>query len=216
MREIKYGFICEDDAHEIFLRSFLDQLPVYLKTNTKFSKSTAHEVRFKYSNFKIKRVVSQVMYHYPEAALTAIGINEVNIFFVGIDYDEERDVDAFEEEAAKLVEELKDIGPSNRKTEAALKDYQERVIFMFPVKSVEHWLWYLKEHPKGKLEAKGNHEAKKAILGEDKDKRGRNAGKAVSELCQNMDIAYLFKASKSFAHFYNQLDKYIKRVSVKE
>jgi hypothetical protein len=199
MRELKYGYFGEDEAHRIFLANYLEQLVKYL--------GKSEELNFEFDqmfSYKFRgRNKSEVDARFAEAAQEGFIEYQQDIFFVG------RDLDAFQRNEFKdkitsMQSQLRD-------------DFKEKTFLMIPVQCIEHWLWYMKikvESPSltknESLESKPNREAKVALYGNPKVSNEKS-NPIVEEFSKMLDFEYLESRSESFNAFHSRVKKFIEK-----
>ena len=197
MRELKYGYYGEDEAHRIFLINYLEQLLNYL--------GKSEEVTFNFDEFftyKFKgRNKSEVDARFAEAAQEGFIEYQQDLFFVGRDMDTHLG-NIFKDKITSMQSQLRD-------------DFKDKTFLMIPVQCIEHWLWYMKikvEKPSStkneSLESKPNREAKIALYGSAKVSN-KISIPIVEKYSKLLDIDYLLSRSESFMKFHNQVKDFI-------
>ncbi len=197
MKILKYGYFGEDEAHRIFLASYLEQLVKYLdkleELNFEFDQIFTY--RFKAT----KR--SEVDARFAEAVQEGFIDYQHDIFFVGRDLDTFHS-NEFKNKVTSMKSQLRD-------------DFKEKTFLMIPVQCIEHWLWYMKikiENPSStkneSLESKPRGEAKIALYGSPKVSNEKS-NPIVKELSKVLDFEYLESRSESFRVFHNRVKDFI-------
>lgn len=198
MSKIVYTHFCEDAAMRIFLEKSLAQLPSHLNVDVTFEHRINPSIPFPSNREEVES-------KFAEAAIKVFQDKEVNLFFVGMDYDD-ADRKRFDAEYKK----------HNSKLSA---NHQPKTVIMLPVQAIEHWLCYLKQKtddPSGTknipLEGKERKKAKIEIYGAPKVSVSKGTP-IVQELTEKIDFDWLRNRSYSFNHFYRQLESLLKPTS---
>ncbi len=192
IKEIKYGLICEDDAHKLFLHKFLSV--AFDSINFLFN----YDFFFRYRANNKKNVLKQIGI----IGYDAFENYQLNLLFVGLDYDD-LDRKKFNENIEKLYEIIK------------IKD---KTIIFFPVQAIEHWLLYLKYKKKNpqstkniSFENKSRKDAKKEIYSSLRPSSQRINEKIDEYLDNDDNLKWLASRSESFRNFQITLNNFIKR-----
>jgi hypothetical protein len=193
MRILKYGYLGEDDAQKIFLKNYLATLC-----------SNREDFRFEFDEYFLIEAqgISDVERRFVEAVQVGISVHQQDIFFIGIDLDDqnyEKLQPLFEKMKAKLDKKLR-----------------SKTCIFIPIQAIEHWLWYLKvkkENPNSNknepFEKQPRPRAKEVVYG---SKRPSNevSNPIVNALSENLAIAWLESRSASFSHFHQQVTTFLK------
>lgn len=186
MTEFKYGILCEDTAHRVFVQhslsciaqsindtytiSVLDKLPVEAN-----SKSEVDNYCHRFSS-----EVFRQMYR-ADFLVICRDIDSI-------------DVKVYRKKEAELAGKLHHTA-------------KNRSILCLPVQCIEHWLLYLKQHQEEPLltknesvETKPRRDAKFLVYGRTKINK-ELCHEVVSSHCSDMDITWLESRSKSFLEF---------------
>jgi len=188
MKQIKYGFHGEDDAHKIFLHNYLQQFD---QDDVLFDRDDEFCEKFRAGNKK------QVDTKFAFVAREGLSKYQHDIFFVG------RDIDSHQANQFKIRQ--------NHFTKERIKN----LILMLPVQCVEHWLWLLKhrrENPQStkniSFENYHNDRAKIEVYGQ-KDPPNELSNPIVYSLSSSLDVSWLESRSDSFKHFHNQVVQFL-------
>lgn len=196
MKTLKYGYFGEDNAQQLFLENYLSQLPIYLKLTEKV-------VFEKDEYFKLKgENKPNVLKLFAEAAQKGLAYYQQDVFFVGVDSDDD--------EHGKLHSQM---------TKKLFPAFKHQTFIFIPVQCIEHWLLYLKfkkEHPQSNknetFERIARPEAKKRMYGFPRPVASKQA-EIVITFTQNMDIEWLQARSESFSHFHSQVINFLEKVA---
>jgi len=200
MKILKYGYFGEDNAQQIFLENYLAQLTIYLN----FADKIAFE---RDGNFRLKgHDRPNVLKIFSEAIQIGLSHYQQDIFFVGVDLDNES-----MDEHGKLFVQMID---------KVIADHKNRTFIFIPVQCIEHWLLYLKykkEHPHSNknesYERVARPDAKKRMYGFPRPVADKQA-KIIAEFTQNMEIEWLQNHSGSFQHFHSQVIDFLKKADL--
>lgn len=191
MRQIKYGFYGEDDAHKIFLHNYLQQIN---NETVSFERDEEFCDRFRANNKK------QVDTKFAFVAREGLSNYQHDIFFVG------RDIDSHQKEQFNI-----------RRKHFADENIQNLVL-MLPVQCIEHWIWHLKHHQDNPRSTKNvslhmhpNKVAKREVYGYD-DPPNAISNPIVDNLSSKFDVNWLESRSDSFRHFHYQVKTFINRL----
>ncbi len=195
MKKLVFTHFCEDIAMRIFLEKALDQLPKHIGADVKFEHRENRRI-------PIPANREEVESKFAEAAIKVFQDREVNLFIVGMDYDDS-DRKRFEEKHAYFKNQLS-------------SNHQPNTLILLPVQAIEHWLCYLKQKtddPQGtrnvSLEGKERRQAKIEIYGSPKVSVPK-CTEAVNKLTESIDFDWLRNRSHSFNHFYRQIEPIMK------
>ncbi len=182
MSRVLYGFFGEDRGQRAFLAAYL----LHCGSATPFEAVPYFGKAFGPMNNKV------VDRRCGDACREAfvLGYPALDWLFVG------RDVDSYEPARAEyLREQLRASVPEK---------WQSRTLLMLPVQCVEHWLWYLAQHPsRATLERKPNDQAKDAVYAEQKSRAD-----ILRDLLATLSperIDWLAGVSESFRDFHTQV-----------
>ncbi len=187
MRQLKYGFYGEDDAHKLFLQNYLS----HFVDTVLFERDNAFCEKFRANNKK------QVDTKFATVARTGIGWYQHEVFFVVRDVDSLHSSE-FDERYAHFAKEKID-----------------KLLIALPIQCIEHWLWYLK-HKKDNpaltknisLESQPRKKVKFILYGHE-DPPNELSNPIVDELSKSFDASWLEQRSNSFKHFHNQVKVFI-------
>jgi hypothetical protein len=187
MKQLKYGFYGEDDAHKIFLHNYLK----HFADTIIFERDDDFCNRFRANGRK------QVDTKFAYVAREGLAKHQHKVFFVG------RDVDSYLD------------AQFNQRLDHFRKERIENLLVMLPIQCVEHWLWYLKRKKDNpaltkniSLESQLRDKAKFEVYGEE-EPPNRVSNPIVDELSKRFDIPWLESRSDSFKHFHNQVIEFL-------
>ncbi|MCX6213288.1 hypothetical protein [Spirosoma sp.] len=190
MKQLKYGFYGEDDAHKIFLQNYLSH---FVET-VFFERDEVFCEKFRATNRK------QVDTKFAIVARTGLGWYQHEAFFVV------RDVDS--------------LHPSefDERYTHFLKEKIDKLLIALPVQCIEHWLWYLK-HKKDNpdltknisLESQPRKKVKFILYGYE-DPPNEISNPIVNGLSKSFDASWLEQRSESFKHFHSQVKAFINKL----
>ncbi len=182
MREMKYGLLCEDDAHREFLRMALSFLAA---DSTNFEEVKTH------IQAKNKREVDR---NFAKACSVAFVTYNVDVFFVV------RDVDSVNDVNFSVLYTMFHGGLT--------EPHRHRSVIVLPVQCIEHWLWYLKHYNENPtmmknipLETRTRNDAKKEVYGHIKTSIAKQKP-IIQELMRTADLKKLSHHSASFRKFH--------------
>jgi len=194
MKKVTFAHFCEDVSQRVFLENALKQFPAQNKAAIEFILNEEFVWTFK------PRTKAEVLDNYSDASIKAFAKYKVDVFFIGMDYDD-WDQSAYKEKHLELGDVLD-------------KSIRTKTIIFLPIQAVEHWLCYLKQkidNPQTtKLilqEGKNRRAAKDEIYGTTRPSSSLSETK-VNELTTPIDFGWLCNHSKSFNHFYKQLEAF--------
>lgn len=197
MKTLKYGYFGEDNAQQIFLENYLSQLPIYLTIGDKITFEKDEYFKLKGEN------KPNVLKLFAEAAQRGLAYYQQDVFFVGVDSDDE--------DHGKLYSQMVD---------KLFPAFKHRTFIFIPVQCIEHWLLYLKfkkEHPNSNknevYERVARPDAKERMYGSRRTVADKQA-KIVAEFTQNMEIEWLKNRSDSFRHFHSQVIEFLKKADL--
>jgi hypothetical protein len=194
MKILKYGYFGEDNAQQIFLENYLTQLPDYLNLQgiIAFEKDATFKL--------IGKDKPTVLKLFAEAVQKGLAHYQQDVFFVGIDSDDD--------EHGKLHSQM---------VQKLFPAFRHQTFIFIPVQCIEHWLLYLKykkEHPNSNknevYERVARPDAKERMYGSRRTV-AVNQAKVVAKFTQNMEIEWLGNRSDSFRHFHFQLIDFLKK-----
>ena len=187
MKQFKYGFYGEDDAHKIFLHNYLSQFA----DSAVFERDDEFCGRFRAGGKK------QVDTKFAYVAREGFGYYQHDVFFVG------RDIDSHQPDQFHL--RLKHFE----------KERIQNLLVMPPVQCIEHWLLYLKyksDNPTStknvSFENQPRKRAKFDIYG-DEDPPNEVSNPIVDSLSRKFDVSWLGQRSDSFKHFHKQVTTFL-------
>ncbi|NOX47080.1 MAG: hypothetical protein GXO89_08900 [Chlorobi bacterium] len=194
MKIVNYSLLCEDVAHETFIK---DLLPHFinisgLEINLGFNKDFFYKYKCRNSKDVLKR--------YVKASIDAIDRFEIDLLLIGIDYDD-RDRGRFSNEIEKLYSGI-------------VQKVREKSVIFFPVQAIEHWLLliqYRYQNPNSTKNVSNDFEkiqrknAKIDLYGARRPLK-ETQRKIVSEMVNQINIDWLKTRSQSFNRFYSDLN----------
>ncbi|UFH55669.1 hypothetical protein [Spirosoma sp. KNUC1025] len=183
MKQFKYGFYGEDDAHKIFLHNYLSHFADVVT----FERDEEFCEKFRANNKK------QVDTKFAVVARTGFGWYQHQVFFVV------RDVDSLQQQEFEA-----------RHAHFA-KEQINKLLVALPVQCIEHWLLYLK-HKKDNpastknisLESQPRKKVKFSLYGYE-DPPNEISNPIVDDLSRRFDLDWLETRSESFKHFHKQV-----------
>ena len=187
MKQLKYGFYGEDDAHKIFLHNYLN----HFVDTVVFERDDDFCAQFRANNKK------QVDTKFAIVARTGLGWYNHEVFFVI------RDVDSLQQ------------AEFDKRYNHFAEEQIDKLLIALPVQCIEHWLWYLK-HKKDNpaltknisLESQPRKKVKFVLYGYE-DPPNELSNPIVDELSKSFDIDWLLQRSDSFKHFHNQVKAFL-------
>ena len=195
--KIKYDLICEDFPQKYFLERFLEKYKN--ENNDDFDFVSVN------SDFS-SRAKKKVIKSYADAAILAFSSKNIDIFFIGTDYDDHNRNEYFvkrKELQDKITDKIRD-----------------NCVVFFPVQAIETWLWYIKNYNsnanvrKGQLEKKNRNEAKIAVWG-----TKRTTDEMVKRNLDDNQLQYKFswlcQKSESFNDFFISFEKTLDKLKKK-
>ncbi len=193
MKRLNYSMICEDIAHQTFIKAFLPEFLKHsnLSLNIEFNEDFFY--RFKSRNSK------DVLKRYANASIVAFCDYDIDLLLIGVDYDD-RDRGRFDKEIGKLYNEID-------------KKLRNRSVIFFPVQAIEHWLLFIQyqiQNPgltkniSGNIEGIPRKEAKIDFFGESFISK-EDQKRKIFEIVGQVDINKLISHSQSFRRFCNDL-----------
>lgn len=184
MKQLYYSLICEDIAHETFIKALL---PLFLEQEGTVFFNQEFFKRFKSVNSK------GVLKKYSDASIVAFRDYNIDLLLIGIDYDD-RDRKYFEKEIELLYGKITE------------KIRNKNVIF-FPVQAIEHWLMYIKYHDENPKSTKNvsfenisRKDAKTKVYEEAKTTE-KDRERIVNDIVGKIDLKWLISRSNSFKRF---------------
>lgn len=188
MRTITYSIICEDEAHKLFIQSFLLQFSEII--NFQFNYLFYKKLLCTNSKQVLHKMVQAVDYSF----LHTQGFY-VDVLFIGIDYDD-RDRTKFTHEINTLYNKLNDKG-------------RQKAVIFFPVQAIEHWFLLIKQKKDNPTSTKNIATTIEKI--DRKAAKTKLYNKALiqnSTLIKNVVLSinadWLSSQSVSFNHFYSK------------
>lgn len=187
MKQLKYGFYGEDDAHKIFLHNYLG----HFASAVIFERDEAFCQKFRANNKK------QVDTKFAVVARTGLNWYQQQVFFIV------RDVDSIQD------------NEFDERYEHFAKQQIDKLLIALPVQCIEYWLLYLK-HKKDNpaltknisLELQPRKKVKLILYGYE-DPPNEISNPIVDGLSQRFDIDWLESRSESFRHFHNQVKDFL-------
>lgn len=184
MKQFKYGFYGEDDAHKIFLQNYLRH----------FDSDAVAFVRDDYFCGRFQaRGKKMVDKNFAFVAREGLVNYQHDVFFVGRDIDSHQDAQF------------------RQRHDYFVKEGIRNLLLMLPVQCVEHWLWLLKYRQENPASTKNvsfhmhpNKKAKLEVYGEE-DPPNQVSNPIVETLTASFDISWLESRSESFRHFHKQV-----------
>lgn len=181
-----YSYLCEDISQATFLKCFLNEHAPKLELHPNF--------HYRYKAASSADVLK--MMH--PASIAAFAQHQIELLFIGIDYDD-RDRSKFKTELKALYQKLPE-------------QSQKQSIIFFPVQAIEYWLIILKRRKEKSPESRGHRveklnrdEAKNEIFPEYSTRQIRE--KVVKDIMKDADFDWLQHNSESFLSFYNDLGR---------
>lgn len=201
MRKLIYSLLCEDVAHETFIKVFL---PHYVKAagleiGLDFNDGFFYKYRCRNSKDVLKKYVN--------ASIDAIDTFEIDLILIGVDYDD-RDRKIFNKELENLYSVL-------------FPKVRGRSIVFFPVQAIEHWLLmvqYKMAHPKSTKNISNNIEKTQRNIAKVDLYGARRPSKdvqrtIVSDVVNRINIDWLKTRSQSFRRFNSDLNKFFTQIN---
>lgn len=183
--------ICEDRAHQDFLRIILSQ---FANQDVEFIKVNTH-IKAENDNQVDKRFVNACKVSFIDKRY------KVNMFFVC------RDADTHIENGFKLKYSKFDTGLKGQ--------YRDRCVIMLPVQCIEHWLLYIKYHTEDSqlnishsLETILKNDVKQQVYGSNLPYEKKRL--IVEELMKTANLEKLQNQSHSFNKFHNEFTSVLK------
>lgn len=193
----KYVMYCEDQPQRLFLKKILSVLPTFNNFNVSFEHLETEKLGFQKGKYN-RKVILNTYKNQSEIILEKF--YDINLFFVGLDYDDisNKNFDIFYTELTK--ENLKN----------------KKIIFFIPLQCIEHWYYFIKtqENPSTKtdnVEKTPRDEVKKLVYGNIKDKQSHEV--ICKEILTQLDIDFLKQKSHSFNKFVTILTNYLKTLN---
>jgi len=194
MRNIIYSLICEDDAQKIFIDGLIER---YDNKNIEFTfNNIFYRTLFCRGNKEVKAKLPQAANY---SFLHQKGFY-CDIVFVGLDYDD-RERSNFNNELEKIYEKVNIHARS-------------KVIILFPVQAIEHWLILLKarlEKPSNtkniaaEVEAINRSSAKTQLY----PNRKQPKNQIIDPIIREGDFDWLASISVSFRAFHAKLNTFL-------
>ncbi len=199
MKRIEYGILGEDEAHKVFIENFFKNLKteILFELNSEFN-----------SNIQVKKSSGSDILLKRLGSLSSIAFSYYNISLLVIITDADTiDQNVINEKELKIKNNV------SRYTENNSKEF----LICIPIKSIEHWLWYVKVSSSNtnyahQLESKDNKTAKEEIYNNSKyySKKHR---KIIEDLTNQFSIDQLRNSSLSFSKFYKSVEDFVKSCS---
>ncbi|MDB5239404.1 MAG: hypothetical protein JWP57_29 [Spirosoma sp.] len=187
MKQLKYGFYGEDDAHKIFLHNYLS----HFANELVFVRDDAFCWKFR------ARTKKEVDDKFAEVAQRGLIWYQQQVFFVV------RDVDSIQENEFTIR--------YSHFAEVRI----DKLLVALPVQCIEHWLWYLKQKKENpsltkniSLESQPRKKAKFEVYGFE-DPPNELSNPIVDDLSKQFDISWLESRSGSFKHFHSQVKIFV-------
>lgn len=202
MNKIVYGILGEDEAHKVFIENFFKNF----KTELRFELNLQFN-----SNIRIKKSIGRNLFVTKIKSLASLAFSYYNISLLII----VTDADTLDQRVIN-EKELEIKNNISRYTENTLREY----IICILVKSIEHWLWYIKVSSDNinyahQLEPKDNKVAKEEIYNNPKYYSLKHK-KIIEDLTSNFSIDQLRNSSQSFSKFYNSVEEFISKAIEKK
>jgi hypothetical protein len=193
---LNYSLLCEDVAHETFIKYLLPHFIDIsgLEIDLGFNEDFFYKYRCRNSKDVLKK--------YVKASIDATDRFEIDLLFIGIDYDD-RDRSRFSNEIEKLYSGI-------------VQKVREKSVIFFPVQAIEHWLLliqYKYQNPNStknisnEIEKLQRKSAKVQLFGARRltkvDQKNR-----IEEIVKQINIDWLKTRSQSFNRFYIDLNKF--------
>ncbi|MFT6961056.1 MAG: CRISPR/Cas system-associated endoribonuclease Cas2 [Flammeovirgaceae bacterium] len=200
MTKVNYTLLAEGIPEELVIPEILKQINQELNLNCQFKRSS---LNVKYSSKPSKsKVLSNL-----EKFVQDSKANKEALFIVGVDLDTS---DFGGELREKQIRTLK-------KGVKQSVGNSEGCIFFVPVQAFDYWLAYQnyriskeKKPANNSLEGKDKKAIKKIVYGDKQAKK--NIENACRKIIANWDLQELQQQSKSFKHFYQQIDSFLQSV----
>lgn len=183
-KTLKYVIYCEDSPQRLFLRKVLERFE-----NFKYKDE-------EYLSFQKKTLRESVIKEtYKNLYITTINNHfDIDIFFVGIDYDNHSN--------DKFNEYYKDLIKKN--------EINEKLVFFIPLQCIEYWYYFTKTgFIDSKIETKLREELKDLIYENAKSKNAKDI--ICLKILENFDYKLLKTQSNSFNRFITYLESYISK-----
>ena len=200
MRGYDYGILGEDEAHKVFIENFFKNL----KSELSF------ELNYKFnSNIQIKKSIGSDSLIKQIKSLSGLAFSyyEISLLIVVTDADTiDQKVISEKETTIKNL-----INPFTEKS-------SKKFLICIPVKSIEHWLWYIKVSSSNvnyahQLESQDNKTAKETIYN-NKKYYSKKHKKEIENLTKNFSIHHLRNSSQSFSKFYQSVEDLIQELEI--
>ena len=196
MKSLNYSLLCEDVAHETFIKDLLPHIIDIsgLDIDLGFNKDFFYKYRCRNSKDVLKR--------YVKASTDAIDRFEIDLVLIGIDYDD-RDRGRFSNEIKKLYERI-------------VPFVKAKSVIFFPVQAIEHWLLLIHYNINNRKSTKNisteieklqRKSAKIKLYGASRPSKIEQKDK-ITEIVKQIDVNWLSNRSQSFRRFYSDLNNF--------
>lgn len=206
MEIIKYSIFSEDTSNRVFIEAIFNQMLNLFESENRFEYDT------QYLRLSKNITNEQVKTEFINQVKTGVAL-DLNLIIIALDLDFNNvhqkikiDLEFLNNEQMKLYQEM-----SNQLTVNKLND---KTLLSISVRAIEHWLYLIQidknnlipiQEPIELIETK---DLKLQVYGQ-KNMNRRKRRPFIRELTQNINFNHLKENSKSFEHFYNEVEKYL-------
>lgn len=185
-KTLKYVIYCEDSPQRLFLRKVLSNIESF-----NFEYLDKPSFGFQFKSQSKNTIINTFTNEYNVILDKNL---DIDIFFVGIDYDNHSN--------ENFNEYYKDLIKKN--------EINEKLVFFIPLQCIEYWYYFTKTGVvDSKIETKLKDELKKLIYEIAKSKNVKD--KICVEILEKFDFELLKTQSNSFNRFITYLESYISK-----